>query len=209
MARPSNSGTLLGDSTSNGNGASGGINTGGQAWGLYAVNGAVSAAVRPFTGGSLTIGQSVTIDFDTGSLDSGNGPPSVGIGLQTLDGGTIATNRIQFLFTSGDASYSMQVGASTINSGVGFTTGGLHLTFTLTAANTMNLTVGSLNGSNGGTNSVFTGLSLGGVSGSGISQIRLFDSDAGSASNQDVYFNNLAVVPEPSTFALIATGGLA
>lgn len=196
-------GAFIGSSTNNGSGSSGGIDVSGKSFGLYGNTGAGADAFRPFTGGSLSIGQSVIIDMDNGFIDAGG---TVGLGLQTLGGGSVSTNRIEFYFAGGASGYTIDLNGSTVNSGVGFTADGLRLTFTLTAANTMNLTVGSLNGSNGGTNSTFTGLSLGGVSGTGIDQIHLFNFNAGGGASKDAFFNSLAVIPEPSTMMLVGCG---
>jgi hypothetical protein len=192
------SGHFLGDSTINAGGSSGGINTGGAAWGMFANSGGLADAVRPFTGGALTLGQSVVVDFDNGWIATGG---TVGLALQTSGG----SNRIEFYFVGGDTTYTINNG-SPINSGVPFTGDGLRLTFTLTGANAMTLTISSLNGSNGGTNSVFAGLGLAGGTGTDIEQIRFFNFNAGAGSNHDAFYNNLQIIPEPSTVVMVGVG---
>jgi hypothetical protein len=191
-------GQFTGNSTGNAGGASGGINTSGTAWGMFANSGGLASVVRPFTGGALSLGQSVVVDFDNGFIDTG---ATVGLSLQTSGG----ANRIEFYFVGGDSSYTINNG-SALGTGIGFTGDGLRLTFTLTGANSMNLTVGSLNGSNGGTNSVFTGLSLNGGVGTDIERIRFFNANAGSGSNNDAFYNNLQIIPEPSTVVMVGLG---
>lgn len=191
-------GMFVGDSTLNAGGSSGGINTSGVAWGMWANSGGLSEAIRPFTGGPLTLGQSVVVDFDNGWIDTGS---TVGLALQTSGG----SNRIELYFIGGNSTYTINNG-SPIDAGVGFTGDGLRLTFTLTGPNAMILTVGSLNGSNGGTNSVFTGLSLNGGTGLDIERIRFFNASAGPGSNYDAFYNRLEIIPEPSTVFLVGLG---
>ncbi|MEI6082859.1 MAG: PEP-CTERM sorting domain-containing protein [Verrucomicrobiota bacterium] len=193
---PVNSGQFLGNSTSNAGGTSGGINTSGQAWGMFANTSATADATRPFIG-ALSLGQSVVIDLDNGFIDNG---ATVGLGLQNSS----SQNRIEFFFTGGQTSYTIQTASGTA-SGVPFTGDGLRLTFTLTGTgDTMDLTVGSLNGSNGGTNSFFSNIGLN--NSGGIDRIRLFNFNAGSGGNKDAFYNNLAIVPEPSTMVLVGCG---
>ena len=71
--------------TSTGNaGGSGGIDTGGRAWGLWATSG-TTEAVRPVTGG-LATGQILQVSFDNGLVASGR---SAGIGLRNAAGANL------------------------------------------------------------------------------------------------------------------------
>lgn len=194
-------GEFIGSSTNNfGSGTSGDIDSAGsKAFGMYDNTNAVSDAIRPFTGGPLTLGQTFMVSLDNGGILTSS---SVGIGLQTLGGGTIATNRIEFFFIGGGANYTIQTGSGT-NSGVGFTGAGLQLAFTLTGADTMDLLIKN---SAGSTLTNWTGLALAGLAGTGIDQFRFFNANAGAGSSADAFVNSLAIVPEPSTIVLVGVG---
>lgn len=72
--------------TSTGNaGGSGGIDTGGRSWGLWASSG-TTEAVRPLTGGGLATGQILQVSFDNGLVASGR---SVGIGIRNAAGANL------------------------------------------------------------------------------------------------------------------------
>jgi PEP-CTERM motif-containing protein len=195
-------GNFIGSSTSNGgtgggtNGSSLGIDTSGNAWGLYANTSLTADAIRPFTG-TLSIGQTVSIDIDQGF--QGN-PSTVGIGLQNGAG----SNLVEVYYVGGDAVNSWKVndngGQANLSPNVGFTSNGLHLSLTLTSATTYSATLSGLNGDSDSAS--FSG-TLDSQSDEGIAQIRLFNFNAGGGSASDAFFNNLAVVPEPSTVALV------
>ena len=72
--------------TSTGNaGGSGGIDTGGRSWGLWASSG-TTEAVRPLAGGGLATGQILQVSFDNGLVASGR---SAGIGLRNAAGSNL------------------------------------------------------------------------------------------------------------------------
>jgi hypothetical protein len=103
-------GHFVGSSTNNA-GGSGGIDTGGKAWGLWASSG-VTEAVRPLTGGGLATGQILRVAFDNGTVAGGR---SVGIAFRNA-----ASNALWELMYSGVAG-----GAATTNLSenfAGFTT---------------------------------------------------------------------------------------
>lgn len=187
-------GHFIGDSSNNA-GGSGNINTGGEAFGLYAEPGMVSEAFRPFTG-ALSIGQIFLIDFDNGWIQDGG---TVGLGLQNSAG----QNRIEFFFIGGQTTYKIQHGATQTDSGVGFTGNGLRLEFALVTADSMNVVIKN---TSGGVLASFSGLALGGTSGSGIDRVRLFNAGAGPGSNHDAFYNNLRIIPEPTTALLVGLG---
>ncbi len=194
------SGETLNDSTANGAGGHAGINSGnGAAWGLYGNNSQTASAVRPFSS-VLQLGQSFSIDFENGFLQNGG---TVGLGLQEANG----NNRVEFFFVGGQSDYTLQT-TSGADTGIGFTDTGLHLTFTLTSADTMNVSVTGLNGnaSSYSTNNI----SLEGDAGASIAQVRLFNFNAGNGTSQNDFYNNmsLSAVPEPSTILMVG-GGLA
>ncbi|HEY2343832.1 MAG TPA: hypothetical protein VGH90_12400, partial [Chthoniobacteraceae bacterium] len=142
-------------SQNNGHG-DGNIDTNSLSWGLFANSGAESTAVRPFTAGGsngsniLGIGEQFMVSLDTGFIDSGN---SVGISLQN----SLGVNEFQFLFVGGQNDYSIKIGATTLDTGIGYTSAGMALAFTRGAGNSWNLTVTP----NGGTTSTFSDTTAG------------------------------------------------
>ena len=188
-----NAGFFLASSANNGGAPqpSGNINTSGQAWGLYANNDNTASAIRPFTGGSLTAGQDFLIRMDNGNINNGS---SVGFGLQNSSG----VNRFEFYFVGGGSSYTINIGGTTINTGIGFTDDGLSLVFSQGSANAWSLAVTPA----GGSMSQFSGT----LAASDISQARLFNFNAGGGGASDAFYNNIQVVPEPTNVALGAFG---
>jgi hypothetical protein len=202
---PGGSGSFIGDATQNGNIPSGGgINVGGKSWGLYGNGGNTEVLYRDFTGGSLSLGQSFSIGMDNGYIDSGNVAGFIlrnGVDTSNKNNG----QRFEFLFIGGNADYYIATNSTSplIDTGVGYTDGGLLLNFTLTGADTFSL---SITGLTSGANTTITG-ALGGTSGSGIDSVALYNQNAGSGNHYDVYFDQMAItVPEPATAALVAAG---
>jgi PEP-CTERM motif-containing protein len=193
----SESGEFLGDSTANGSGGHLGINSSnGDAWGLYGNNGQTASAVRPFTG-ALSIGQSVSITWENGFVQTGG---TEGLGLQDSEG----DNLLELFFVGGNGAYTLYNGTTTNgNTGIGFTDTGLVATFTLASSTTMNVTV---TGTNGNSASYSTnGIALESQTDMSVAQIRFFNANGGSGGSQNDFYNNL-VVPEPSTITLVGVG---
>lgn len=185
-------------STSGGTGGSSGTFTGASdigdpSWGFFASNSEVSQAFFDFDGGALTVGQTVSFQMDNGNIQSGG---TVGFGFQNIGSGA---NRAEFFFVGGDSNYTVNDLAGSSDSGIGFTTSGLTIDFTLTSADTYALNITPL----GSSTSNFTG-TLAGTGGSGVDRLRFFNFNAGSGSASDAFFNNISVVPEPSAFALLS-----
>jgi len=177
-------GVFTGSSSGNA-GGSGNIDTAGLSWGMYANSGQTVSAVRPLSGGSLLVGQTITLSIDNGFVQNGG---TEGFGLQTSGG----TNRIEFYFVGGASDYTLSDGTGSHDSLIGFTGNGLALAFTLTAANSYSLAVTP----NGGSTSIFSG-SLEGSTGLDISQLRFFNANGGNGAQYDFYAN-LLTVPEVS-----------
>jgi hypothetical protein len=195
---PAHGGFFLASSSGNGNGSSGNIDTAGRSWGMYANNGQTVSAIRPLTGGSLLVGDTITLSIDNGFLDNGS---VEGFGLQTSGG----TNRLEFFFTGGAGSYTLSDNSGSNPTGIAFTSDGLHLAFTLTSADTYSLAVTTPGGSSLGN---FSG-TLAGVAGTGIDQIRLFDFNGGNnQGSAGDFYANLLTVPEPSTYAAAVLAGI-
>jgi hypothetical protein len=167
------------------------ILTDGKAWALYANSGQTANAIRPLTG-SLSAGQQLLLRFDNNSINSGG---SVGFSLQNSSG----ANRFEFYFVGGQNNYKVNVGGE-VDTGRAYTDQGLTLAFTQNGGNGYSF---SINGS-----VAFTG-SSGTLAASDISQIRFFNFNAGSGDNFNFYFNDLQVVPEPTSWALLGFGAVA
>ena len=198
----SNGGYFSGSAAGNGDGdndADGDINTGGDALAIYANGGQTVGATRTFTGGSLATGQTFQIAFDNGWIETGG---TVGFILETSSG----TDRFEFKFTGGDASYTIVDSSGNVNTGIGFTDEGLLLNVTLTGPDSYSAEVINLDGV--GSTNVFNGTL---ANSGGVDQFNVYNSNAGGAvggGQRDAYFNSFAVIPEPSTMALTSLGVL-
>jgi hypothetical protein len=192
---------FIASSTTNGSGDpgdDGDIDTQGRSWAMYTLNpGPISHeatfAIRPFDGG-LTLGQQFVIDIDTGP-SGGFGSGFVSVALR--DSGT----NQRFVLTGSAGGYFLQGGST----GIGFTDQGLHIVFTLTGADTYNVTFYSV-GSDGPTGLPlsFNG-SLGGPAGGGLVDVYLSAFDTGPDAANWQFFNSIAIIPEPSTMLLVCT----
>jgi parallel beta-helix repeat protein len=177
-------GFFVGDSTGN-NGMGGDsnndddINTapGSRAWGLYANSGQTASAVRsflaPFTPGSV-----FEIFMDNGDVQIGG---TVGFALQNSSGQDL----LEVYFVGSGTQYAVY-GDTLIPSGVNFTREGVRVVITLTTASTYQATLTRLVDGAGNT-----------VSGNlrnnpgPISRLRLFNANAGTSPDNDVFFNRI------------------
>lgn len=194
-------GLFLGDSTQNaGNGSgSGGTSAGinsanNRAWGLFANSGGSATAIRPFQS-PLSVGETLRVDFDNGFIDS-NGVE--GISLRTADG----TGLWQFSFTGGQNVYRIFDQRGLVDTALPFTGGGMHIDFTLTSTSTYSATIQLASGQ---TQTIAGTLANAGA----VAEFEVFDQNGGFNSSNNDYANNLAIVPEPGVFALVAMGLLA
>jgi hypothetical protein len=190
-------------------GSSTGIDTGGNAFGMFA-NGAASAeaqSLRPFSAGSLTANQTFSIQMQNGNVTDNGG--QVGFNLQDSS----ANNLFQFYFAGGGADYNINVGGNQISTGVGFTSGPLTLSFSQGVGNAWSFSVFEGATLEAALSSISTGDSL---SANDISQVNLYTLNGGAArtlgDNDNLYFNNLQIetqaTPEPSA-VLLGMSGLA
>ncbi|MBT8043625.1 MAG: PEP-CTERM sorting domain-containing protein, partial [Verrucomicrobiae bacterium] len=101
---------------------------------------------------------------------------------------------LEFSFTGGDSNYKFDDG--TVFDGDSFTADGVDIDFTLTASGQYSVAGGSVTGTLN--NSLTT-----------IDRIEVFNISAGPGDDRNVFFNNLSVVPEPSSAALLGLGCLA
>lgn len=185
FSNSSTAGFFLGSSANNGSAPSGNINsTNGTAFGLYANSGQTASAVRPFTGGPLAVGQTLSLRMDNGFINN-NGV--VGFSLQTSGG----VNVFEFYFRGGTTNYILNVGGVETTTAVSFTDGGLSLAFTLTSPTAYALDVTRLEN-----NQVFN-LTGSFASPASIERLRLFNFNAGGGSARDAFFNQLRIAEAP------------
>ena len=196
-ATNSTGGFIVESSSLNGSGTSGNIDTAGRSLGIYANSGIVGTANRSFTAGGsnglsiLDAGQTFSLTLDNGFIATNS---SVGFNLLNAAG----TDRFTFQFVGGQngGNYVYNIGdGNNITTGVGFTTNGLTLSFTQLINNGFSFSITP----NGGSATVINGT----LTASDISQFQLFNSNAGSGSSNNAYFNSFQVVPEPSSLALL------
>jgi hypothetical protein len=170
----------------------------GNAWQEYSYqntapgNGGSVDANTTFAGGALAIGQTVSINFNMRALD-----PGTQAGLSLLNG---SGNAITFAIIGGGPNnyYYTDAGSTGANAGpLGYQyQNAIHIAFTVTGAGTYSATASNGNGTDNWSGT-FSGSLLG---------MDVFNHAGGNGS--DVGFNNLTVVPEPSTWAMLAAGGV-
>jgi hypothetical protein len=195
----SNGGFFVGNSNNNGGGTGPGINVASEAFGLYANSGVQTTAYRPLIG-TLGLGQTLSLDFDNGWIDTGG---SAGFYFANASN----TARFTFYFSGGDSQYRFVDGSGTHGTGLGFTEGGLRASFTLDTPTSYTFEVSQLASSSSFTHS-------GTIAASDISRFVFFNNNAGGGSQRDVYVNNLQAIeaiPEPVFYqmsALLAFGSI-
>ncbi len=154
-------------------------------WALFGTGGNATYSF----GGDLAIGEYVEIDFQI--VGGVNGGQFVGVDFQ--DGGTTG---IGFNFEGGTSNFGVfnNNGTSDVteDSGVGFTNSFQTIRLTNVDGTNYSLDVGATNIAN---------LELANGT-TALDGIRVFNDTSGFGN--DVAFNNLNIVPEPATFALLA-----
>jgi len=193
-----------------------GANPNPTSWGLYANTNVfynLAIAYRSFTGGSLGPGQTFNIGMDNGYIDADGGT----VGFILRNGNDITNkndgSRFELYFTGGGADYMILTngGSAAIDTGIGYTDGGLNVSITLTGPDTFSCTITALVS---GASTNFSG-SLGGTPGSGIDSVALYNQWAGNGQNYDLFFNSMAVIGDygiksiqvpGNTTAVIAVG---
>jgi hypothetical protein len=189
-----NAGLFVGDSMQNGGPPdaegfqSKGINSpNARSWGAFANSGGAADAIRPFS--ALAAGETFSADFDNGFIDNGGSE-----GVRLADSSTGFT-MWQFLFTGGQNVYQVFDGRGFVDTTLPFTDDGLHIDFTLTGTTTYSATIREADGA--------TQTLSGSLANAGnVSQFAFFDHNGGFQQVNNVYANNLAIVPEPSSTTL-------
>jgi hypothetical protein len=151
------------------------------------VDGSIQAS-HAFSGGALGIGQTVFIDWANRAIDPGG---SVGVSL-TNGGAAIAT--VKFVGGDSDGVYRYDdAGGTNQSTGEGFAYQNMQtFKFTLNSATTYTASYGAT--------------SWGGTISGTINGIQVFNNGGGNGS--DVPFNNLGIVPEPSSVILAVLAGM-
>jgi hypothetical protein len=176
----------------------------GNAWQLYSYqnsgvgNGGSAFANTTFAGGALSIGQTVSINFNMRAVDPGK---QVGLSLLNGSGNAITFGifggepNVTYPYT-GSGYYYTDAGSSYASAGsMGYQYQSyFNIEFTVTGAGTYSAVAGSDSWSG-----TYSGSLIG---------MQAFDAAAGNGS--DVGFNNLTIttVPEPSTLAMLALGSV-
>jgi hypothetical protein len=198
-----------------------------RAWGAFANDSSPNnsssdtlqsaGAFRSFTGGALEIGQSFVVRMEHGFIDdqgslNPNAIPNVGNlgfagimlnpfpsnGANPLTPFGEAAGPFGFGFVGGDTVYRVYDGLTPsgrpFDAGLGFTTDGLEITWTAVSSSTYSLSVRNL-----ANNQLFSQTFNGDLT--GITNFGLYNRNTELA---DVFFNSVAVVPEPTTALLVA-----
>ena len=159
--------------------------------------------MRPFTGGSLAIGQTFQIYLQNGFVDGG----AVGIDLRN---GTSMTayntgERLSLYYSGGWHIFDNHQNPNLLS----YDTGGFRVDFTLTGANAYRLTMSNLNplAALGNISITVTG-TLAGTSNSGIDSVTLYSQQNKADAYHNMYFNSIAIIPEPSAMLLACLGVL-
>lgn len=184
-------GNFLGDSTA----GAGDVNTGGQAFGLYAnPSGAFSTAIRSF---SMSVGETFNVQMGV-NFDNGN----KGFNFR------IAGDSIFNFNVGGGGNVSSPNATLNPGSGAGYDYGGndavIDLSLTLDTATQLSYNI-SRTSSQGFQGTLFSGQVTGLSAAPDNFEFYVSDTDSGIAQN-NLYFNNLEIIPEPAAAMLFLSG---
>ncbi|MGA1223737.1 MAG: putative metal-binding motif-containing protein, partial [Phycisphaerales bacterium] len=176
LSATGNAGSFQGNSGSNAGNA--GAGAGNPAWGLYANSGGFVQATR-MLGGTIAIGQTVSLNFDNGYIDS---PGSVRIEFLSVADVSGNGAALTLQFQSGQSFYQVIDSAGVVDTTTGFSGDGGTATLTRTGTSTYSFSWRGY---------TRTGTFAGSFE--GVNAIRVVNNNAGPNSDRDVYFNTLSV----------------
>jgi autotransporter-associated beta strand protein len=162
------------------------INTGGDAWGMFANSGGAATALRTLSN-DLPVNGSIGFSMDNGTIQSGG---SVGFRIRNASN----ANRLSFYFSGGGSFYTIEDNAGARNTAIGFRSNGMRVAFAYTGANTYALTISATDGT-------VLDFITGNLAGSGAPrQVIFFNNNAGPGAGADAFFNQLSLnVPAIAT----------
>lgn len=182
------------------------IKSSGRAWGMAGSNETFSYAGTEATrkvNAPLSVGQTFSLDIDNGIQNAVPGSfADGGFGLSLKD--AAGAERLAFFaFTSVPNFYYFTDDAGNRQS-IGLIESGFNLAVTLTDADSYSAVISPIGGS---ATSINGKLRAGGA----INLVRLWQYNlvSGAGGENDSYFNNMQVVPEPASMAALAVGLLA
>lgn len=179
LSATANSGHFLEDNPTN-------LSTGlSRGFGLWANSGGVSLATRTFDA-PLGIGGKFNIRIDNNSIDNGSN-----VGVSLADTNDV---RVAFFFVGGESFYRIEDSQPQRPTTVPYTSGGLDLTFEITASNAYRLSVGG---------SVVTNASL--KPGQPISRLIVNNNSAGSGPDHNFYLGAMSITTLVSSNGTVTT----
>lgn len=185
-----NYGWFLASSNGNGSGAGPGIDSANNtAFGLYGNSSNSPVAARFFVA-PMSIGNTFSIEFDNGFIDTGMRDEIV------LRGGGFPM--FVFGFTGGNQFYDISDASGAVMTTIPYTDGGVRVEVTQTSLATYSVMVARLVD---GTTWNYSGTFVNPV---WVDEFAVVNNNAGFNPSNDFYVNRMAVVPEPS--ALVALG---
>lgn len=158
-------------------------------FGIFSEGAGSITAYRPFTGGALLSGESFNVSLaNTATIDGE-------IGLSLMEG---ATARWTLKFVGGGSAWQLNDGGGDFGSGQDYAANtALAFSFTYNGGSSYSYTFGTGSGDNFNASADI----------SNIDGVQFFSVNQGAGQNMG--FNNLEVVPEPSTYALLALSAAA
>jgi hypothetical protein len=150
-----------------------------SSWGMFPSGSGTATAQRPFaSSGTLSIGQTITVDMANGGIDSGG---SEGMSLYNSSGTAV----FEFYYQNGNGSWTIHDNSGTPLSGVPYEgePSAVRVLFTLTSSTTYSLTVQAPIGTTSLSGHTGTLIS---ESPQAISQLRFFTYNIGSGNNLEV-----------------------
>ncbi len=169
----------------------GGTALGNPTFGIFSGNNASAGfvAYRPFTGGNLAAGQSFSVSLANTATINGQ------IGVTLMSG---ASARWTLKFVGGGQNWLLNDGQNDFGAGQAYAANTpLTLNFTYNGGSSYSYSFGTGSGNN------FTAT----ADISNLNAVQFFSTDQGP--DQNMGFNDLQVIPEPSTYALLALSGIA